>query len=163
MRLTTLLLGAVLFASSCGGSSDPNELTTSGERALASQDFATAEADFASALAAIGDNASDPLYMRAKLGSIEARAGDDPAAVVTELIELAAGGKVSDRDFNRIAGRLGDSKHFADATKLLAEAKKLFPDASHLDTLGAKLAADATKAGDSDAIDALAGLGYVGE
>ena len=88
----------------------------------------------------------------------------DPAAASAELLALNAAqpGQVSDGDFNRIAGKMGEAKHFTEATKLLGEGLKLYPDSKHLDTLGNSLLKAAQSAGDSDAVDALAGLGYTG-
>ncbi|HGY92172.1 MAG TPA: hypothetical protein ENK43_13465 [Planctomycetes bacterium] len=164
-RISTLLLTSLLFLASCGGSADPAEQTKAGERALGTQDFSAALSEFQGALSAIGDNPQDPLYLRAKLGEIEARATTDAAKAKDDLIALAAAlpGKVSDRDFNRIASRMGDAGLFSEAIALLAKAEELFPDSEHLKKLGAKLAENAQKAGDSSAMDALAGLGYVGD
>jgi tetratricopeptide (TPR) repeat protein len=167
MRIATLLLASLaLLATSCGGgSSDPAELTSNGQKALGTQDFASALADFEAALAAIGGDTSHPSYLRAKLGAVEARSASDAQAAVDELIELAGAmpGKVSDRDYNRIAGRMGDAGHFEQAIALLAKGKEEYPESAHLDKLGNRLADEAKKSGDSSALDALAGLGYVGD
>jgi len=164
-RTVTLLLSALLLVTSCGGSTDPAELTKSGERALGTQDFQTALTDFEAALAVIGGDTSDPNYLHAKLGEIEARSATDAAKAAADLIALseAMPGEVSDRDFNRIAGRMGDAGKFSEAIELLAKGKEQYPESAHLDKLGARLAEDAQKSGDSGALDALRGLGYVGD
>ena len=166
MRIATFLLASLaLLVSSCGGSSDPGELTSNGYKALGTQDFAGALADFEAALEAIGGNTSHASYVRAKMGAIEARAATDAAAAADELIELAGAmpGKVSDRDYNRIAGRMGDAGHFTEAIALLEKGKEEYPDSAHLDKLGNRLADEAKKSGDSGALDRLKGLGYVGD
>ena len=163
MRTATLFLAAALFASCGGGSTDPSELTNSGEKALGTGDSAAARADFEAALAAMGDDTSHAMYLRAKLGWIEATAAEDSAAAADALIALHAAqpGKVSDRDFNRIAGKMGSD--IGSAVKVLDVAKASYPDSEHLDKLGERLATEAKKAGDADALGALEGLGYVGE
>jgi len=165
-RLASLLLPVLLLSASCGGPSDPAELVKSGERSLGSQDFAAALRDFETALQAIGGDTSHTSYVRAKLGEIEARASaGDAARARTDLVALADAqpGTVSDADFNRIVSRMGDTSKFREAVALLQKGLELYPDSAHLDKLGKKLAADAEKADDPEALEALKGMGYVGE
>ena len=64
MRLTTALLALLpLLTTACGGSSDPTDLSKSGYKALGSNDFAAAKADFDAALEAIGENANHAEYL----------------------------------------------------------------------------------------------------
>ena len=165
MRLTATLLCTALLLASCGGSGDPVALTKLGEKALGSQDFASALSEFEAALEAIGADSSHAYYLRARLGSIEARAATDAAKALAEVIELSTArtGAVDDADFNRIASRMASAGKFKEAVALLGHAKGLFPESAHLDKLGAKLASDAKKADDPEAMAALKGMGYVGE
>ena len=164
MRYLSLLVGTLVLAASCGGSSDPAELVTSGERALGTRDLSTAQGHFEDALAAIGEDTSHALYLRAKLGSIEARSASDPDGAKNDLIALsrAMPGKVTDNDFNRIANQMG-AKELTAAVAVLAEGMELYPDSEHLDKLAKRLQAQAESSGNAGALDALAGLGYVGE
>ena len=154
-----------LTFTACGGSSDPAELTRSGHKALGTQDFAGAHESFEAALSAMGEDTSNPLYLEAKLGSIEARATTYAEQAKDELIALSAAlpGQVTDKDFNRIANRMGDAGKYAEAIALLDVADDAYPDSEHLKKLGARLAEDASKGGDSDALEMLKGMGYVGE
>ena len=122
-------------------------------------------ADFEAALE--GDRHRQPqgLYLRAKMGSIEARTQSDPEAAKEEFLALqtAMPDKVDDGHFSKVAARLGDSKHFAQAIALLEAGKAAYPDSKALDALGAQLAEQATKGDDPAAVEALRGLGYVGD
>lgn len=166
MRLATHLLFLVsLTLAACGGSSDPKDLTDSGYRSLGAGDFAAAVADFDRALASIGEDLTSPLYLRAKMGAVEARAKTDPDRAQADFLALSAAlpTQVTDRDFSRIAGRLGDAGYFQSAIALLEAGKQSHPDSTYLDALGMKLAEQANQADDPAAIEALRGLGYVGE
>jgi len=163
MRPASVLLALLLTA--CGGSSDPAELTNSGYKNLSAADFGAAIDDFDRALAAIGEDPANPLYLRAKMGAIGAHTEADPARARTDFLALseALPDSVSDRDFSRVAGRLGDAGHFKDAVALLEKGKAAHPDSTALDALGKQLAAQANQADDPAAVEALRGLGYVGE
>ena len=105
-----------------------------------------------------------PQYFAAKIGEIEARATTDAAKAKDDLIQLSeSGAAVTDRHFAAVAERMGDAGKFEEAIALLDKGLKLHADSTHLDKLGKKLADDAKKSGDSGALDALAGLGYVGD
>ena len=165
MHLASLLLASLTLLVSCGGSSDPAALTNAGHKALGSKEFAAAQSDFDAALAAIGGDTSHPSYLDASLGAIEARAATDAAKAKDDLIALAQAnpGKVTERDFARIADRMGSAQKFTEAVALLAEGKAQFPDSPTLDKLGDRMRTEAESAGATDALDALAGLGYVGD
>lgn len=165
MRIATAcLLSLALLLPACGGS-DPAALTHSGNTALGSGDFDAALADFQSALDAIGSDTSHPEYVRAKLGAIEAWTKLDPAKARDEFLKLADAmpDRVNDRDFNRIGGRLGDAGNINEATELAQAGKERYPDSAHLDTLIKRLGDQAQAGGDSEALEALRGLGYVGD
>jgi hypothetical protein len=164
-RLAPLLATALLLAACGGGSTDPAEATDLGYRALGTQDYASAKAQFDSALQTIGDDTSHPTYVKAKLGSIQAACRTDPARAEQELVDLAAAlpDQVGERTYADIAGRLGDAGNFGEAVALLDAGKQRFPDSATLDGLGQKLRKQAEQAGDSNALDALSGLGYAGD
>lgn len=153
------------LVTACGGSSDPKELTDSGSKNLSAANFEAAVEDFDRALAAIGEDPANPLYLRARMGAIEARTQSEPERARADFLALseALPDAVSDRHFSSVAGRLGDAGHFKEAIALLEAGKAVHPDSSTLDALGEKLAAQASQADDPAAVEALRGLGYVGE
>ena len=161
-HLVTLLL---LLASCGGGGGDPAAATDAGYQALGTGDFASAESEFETALAAIGADTAHPQYLKAKLGSITAACRTDPARAQSELLALAEAlpDQVGERTYADIAGRLGDAGNFGEAVALLDAGKQRFPESATLDGLGQKLVKQAEQAGDAGALDALAGLGYAGD
>ena len=163
-RLALLTLAGGLAACG-GGSSDPAEATDAGYQALGAQDYATARSEFEAALEAIGEDTSHPSYVKARLGSIQAACRTDPGRAESELLALsqAVPDAVTERTYADIAGRLGDGGNFTEAIALLDAGKQRFPDSATLDGLGKKLVKQAEQAGDSGALDALAGLGYAGD
>ena len=166
MRLSTALLALLpLLATACGGSSDPSELTSNAQKALSRGEYDTAKADFDAALAEIGEDANHSDYLRAKMGAIEARTQDEPAAAVSMFLALAkkVPDKVDAADFSRIGGRLGDGGHFDEAISLASAGMEQYPDSEFLTSLVQKLGDMAKSSGKSDALKALAGLGYVGD
>ena len=165
MRSAPLLLAALLLVPACGGSSDPASLTDSGYKALAIGDYGAAAGDFEQALEAIGVDATHASFGRAKIGAIEAYSQTDAARARSEFLAFAEShpDQLTDRDYNRIAGRLGDAGNLEEAIALLEAGKAAYPESTHLDALGARLVEQASQSGDSGALDALKGLGYVGD
>lgn len=167
MRLFALCAVLPLFLTACGGETDPAELTRSGSRALGQGDFATAREDFDLALLEIGEDATNPEYLRAKMGAIEARTKDAPDEAVAMFLALAK--KLPDQvgaaDYSRIGGRLGDGGHFNQAIELVSAGKTSLPPSAQptLDKLIQDLGNKAKESGSTGALDALRGLGYVGE
>jgi len=164
-RLAPLLATLTLLTACGGGATDPADAADAGYRALGTQDYAAAEAEFESALAAIGEDTAHPTYVKAKLGAIQTACRTDAARAQAELVELAVvlPDQVTERTYADIAGRLGDAGSFAEAVALLEAGKQRFPESATLDGLGKKLQKQAEKAGDSDALEALSGLGYAGD
>lgn len=165
MRLSTLLCVALpLLTAGCGGS-DPAELTSSATRALGVGDFAGARAGFDEALQAIGENPAHPDYLRAKMGAIEARTKDAPDEAVAMFLALAKKlpEQVGAADYSRVGGRLGDGGNFDQAIQLASAGKEAFPDSAPLDKLIQDLGDKAKESGSSEALEALKGLGYVGD
>ena len=165
MRILSLALSCLLLSASCGGSSDPSALASSGMEALRSGDHSAAESSFQQALDAIGGDTSHPQYKRSMMGAIEARIHTDAGKAKDDFIALqkALGDKITDKDFQSIANKMGGAGKFKEAIALLTAGKEIFKDSATLDKLGASLAKQAAAAGDSSATDALAGLGYVGD
>lgn len=168
MRIAPLLLALPILLASCGGSSDPAELTKSGEAALGSKNSASAAEDFDAALSAMGSDTSHPMYLRAKLGLAEAIAKSDPKQSQGVLMELqeAMPGKLSAKDFIRVMNQMAESST-EEAIEVTAETLKTalasFPDAkAQLDAVGHYLAKKAAAAGDKEGSSALDGLGYTG-
>ncbi len=164
MRTASLLLASLALFASCGGSADPAELTKSGEKALGTNDFAGALTSFQGALDAIGDDTSNAMYARAKLGSFEALAPTDATRATKDLMafQKAMPSKVDARVVTRIANRMADAGKFKEAATLLAEATAAMPEADFASTIEV-IGDRANAAGDDSANDALAGLGYVGD
>ncbi len=164
-HLRPLALLALSLLASCGGSSDPQALTDAGSKALNSGQFEDAAASYEKALAALGTDTGNPEWKRAKMGLIQARARFDAPRAKAEFIEYAKAnpGKVTDSDFSMIAGRLGDAGKLNEAVEVLTLGTETFPESPHLDAMGKDLVKRAASSGDAGALDALKGLGYVGE
>lgn len=169
MRLASLLLlAAPLLFTSCGGSSDPGELTDEGNQALGTGDFSAAQASFEKALEIIGDDTAHPRYLEASLGAIEAKAKADPDGALADIQALAAAlpGKVTDRDYSRIASTMGSNDHLTQAIELVKFARGSFPESESLGkqikALGDKAKAEASATGNEANLKAIQGLGYGG-
>jgi len=160
-----LLLSLVGLPACGGGSIDPGDATDLGYKALGVNDFASAKLQFDAALKEIGEDTTHEHYVRAKLGAITAACKTDPERAETDLLALAKAmpEAVTERTYADIAGRLGSAGNFTQAIALLEAGKQRFPGSASLDGIGKKLVKEAEKAGDSGALDALAGLGYAGD
>jgi hypothetical protein len=166
MRFITILLIAVPFlAVSCGGSADPKDLTNEGDKALGSDDFAGALDAYESALEAIGSDTTHPQYFAASLGSIEARTKSDPDQAIADLKALAAAApdRVTDGDYSRIGGLLGNNGHLLKAIDVVTLGKERFPEAVSLSKQVDLLGKKAEASDDPEAVKALKSLGYVGD
>lgn len=167
MRLFALCAVLPLLVTACGGDTDPVELTRSGSRALGQGDFATAREDFDLALQEIGEDPANPEYLRAKMGAIEARTKDAPDEAVAMFLALAKKlpEQIDAADYSRIGGRLGDGGHFNQAIELASAGKTNLPpsDQPTIEKLIQDLGDKAKESGSAGALDALRGLGYVGE
>lgn len=165
MRLRSFPILALCLLAACGGGPDARALTNEGARALNSGKYKDAESHFEKALASIGNDTSHPEWKQAKLGLYQAQAATDAAKAKDGFLEFARSNpsSVTDTDFDKIAGRLGDAGKFEEAIDLLKVAKATYPDSTHLDALGEALAKQAKASGAADALAALKGLGYGGE
>ncbi len=165
MRILSLALSCLLLSASCGGSADPSELASSGMEALRSGDYPAAEASFENALTAIGGDTAHPQYKRAMMGAIEARVHTNVDRAQSDFLALHAslGAKVTDKDFQNIASKMGGAGKFEEATALLVAGLKAYEGSETLDRLGNSLRKQAESAGDTSTTSVLDGLGYVGD
>jgi len=163
--LAALATALPLLLAACGGSSDPGALADSGQKALGSGDYSAALADFEKAVDAMGGDTSHQDYVRARLGAVEALTQIDASRAKSEFLELADAhsDRVNDRDFNRIGGRLGSAGNVNEGTELVQAGLKRYPESEHLKKLVQRLGDMAQQSGDSEALEALKGLGYVGD
>ncbi len=150
---------------SCGGPKDPRKLTRAGEEALASGDYDAAARYFSDALAAIGNDPARSEYSDAKLGHAESLIRADPKKAKEEFLALAREKPetIQDREFNAFASKLGDANNLVEATEVLTVGIEAFPESPHLVALRDALGDRAKASSDGGALEALKGLGYVGE
>ena len=101
----------------------------------------------------------------AKLGLAEARIQSDPAGAKEAFLALAREKPeaIQDKEFHSFASKLGDANHLAEATEILTAGIAAFPESPNLVALRDALGDRAKASGDEGALDALKGLGYVGE
>lgn len=165
MHIRSLVPALALLLGACGQPANPTELTNSGFEALRSGNQAAAEKDFERALEAVGHDVVQPIWLRAKMGLIEARTHTDPARAKAEFLELAKTqpSKVTDEDFSVIGRQLAEAGKLAEAVEVVTAGTQMFPESPHLGGLIDKLGDMAQASGDSEELDALKGLGYVGD
>ena len=161
MRPTLLALGLTLSLAACGGGGDPTSLTDDGYAALNTGDSSTAVSKFADALEGLTE--TDPDYMRAKMGHIQARIADDAAGAKDEFMALAAKADLSANDYKTLGSKLHNGAAYSEAAVVLDAGVKKFPDDTKFKQMIDEVTAAATAAGDAGALDALGGLGYIGE
>jgi predicted Zn-dependent protease len=160
-----LALSLLLLLPACGGARNPAELTDQGYQSLRSGDHQAALASFEEAIAAYGHDTVHSGWLRAKLGAIEALTHTDPARAKEEFLKLAAAnpGRLTDKEFSLIGGLLGDQGKLGEATDVLKAGIAAHPESPQLQALLAKLGKMAEASGSADQLDALRGLGYVGD
>ncbi len=167
MRKLLPFLFVLLPLASCKGGEDPKVLTAHGRTELAGGAYETAEQNFRDALAAIAGDKSDPNYLNASMGLCEALANqgaEEADEARGKFLALAKeSDKITDRHFNTIGGMLGKSKNLAQATEVLSAGLEQYPDSEHLKKLLGELGKMAEASGGGAALDALKGLGYVGD
>jgi hypothetical protein len=160
--LSILLLGALLLPlTACGGAGDARSLISEGNTQLNSADYAGAVASFDSALAGMTE-ADGALRKDAVLGKCEALAHVDSAKSKSEFLALADQGGLDYSSYNRVAVALTSASKFPEAIALLTHGMEKFPAEAKFAKLRDKIGDAAKNAGDSAAMEALAGLGYVG-
>lgn len=156
---------ALALLASCGGGSDPKALTSEGYSALQGGRYEEARGDFEKALGALGTDTSSADFKRAKMGAIEAQIHLDAAKARDEFLTYAKGSpsQVEDRDFNKIGGLFGSADKVAEGVEVLTAGMKAYPESVHLQALMKQLGDLAKKSGNAKELEALAGLGYVGD
>lgn len=156
---------ALALLASCGGGSDPKALTSEGYTALQGGRYEVARGDFDKALAAIGTDTSSPDFKRAKMGAIEAQIHLDAGKAKDEFLAYAKGSpsQVEERDFNKIGGLFGSEGKVAEGVEVLTAGMAAFPESVLLQALVKQLGDLAKKSGNAKELEALAGLGYVGD
>jgi len=149
--LPTLLLASL---AACGGG-DPAQ---AGYDALGSGDYAAAASSFTEALAGTqGEKRTD-----LTLQLCQALAHTDADASVAKIKELDASTELRVQDYNVVVSELKGAGEFVAATDVLKLATAAFPGDEKLVELIQVVGDAAKSAGDSDALSALKGLGYVG-
>lgn len=164
MKIRTLPVLLLFLIPACG-SSDPRTQVDEGSKALNSGDYATAAKRFDEALAGMGGDTSSPDWLRAQLGSVQARAHLDAPKAKEQFLELASAhpSKVTPDHFSLIGSKLGDAGHLREAVAVLEVGMKAHPESPHLQALLTELGKKAESSGDAGALDSLKGLGYVGD
>jgi len=163
MKHGLLLSLALCLVTACGGGSDPKALTGEGSNALNSGKYAEATGHFEAALAAMGSDTANPDWMRAKMGLIQSLVHTDSTRAKTEFLALAASGKVTDRDYSTVGTQLAENGKLAEATEVVAAGMKAHEGSPQLVELRDRLGDIAKESGSSADLDALKGLGYVGD
>jgi hypothetical protein len=164
MKRLTLALGLMLLAptlGSCGGAATPADNVQSGSTALGKSDWRAAQTSFEAALAALAP--TDPSYKKAKMGQVEALIQLDAARAQSEFLAYAqsAGEGVDSKDWRNVMTKLTAKGKFAEAIAVLDAGLKSRPQDADIKKMGDAIKVEAEKAGDANALGALAGLGYL--
>jgi len=154
-----LPLSLLLVIAACGDA-DPAAQVSEAASALSSRDYAAAEAGFAAALPKLEPGTGE--HMRAQLGLFRARSYSDASGAKTDFLAFAKANKLQIGDYTQFITDLVAGEHLEEAIAVVAELKTAFPNNPKVDEMGNALVERAKSAGDSGALDALSGLGYVG-
>jgi len=161
---SVLALALPLALTSCGGgSTDPKALTDEGQTALKSAAYEDAAAKFQAALDAMGGDATNPNYARARMGHVQATLRTDAAAAKDEFLAYAKANpsSVTPDDFSQIGRDFASAKKFSEAIDILDAGMKMHAESPVLVKLAKLIQSEAEKAGDSAALGKMAGLGYI--
>lgn len=158
---TRLSAALLCLIAACGGSADPAKLTDEGYAALGKSDWKGAQADFNSALETL--KPSDPGYLRAKMGWIEAAIYTEPGKAKDEFLALAAGmsQQVKSSDYISVASKLTGERKFSEAIAVLESGLKAHSEDPKVRAVGEAIKKAAEKAGDNASLEALKSLGYL--
>ena len=154
-----LHLCLLLALTACGGT-DPVTQVSESYSALNARDYSGAEAGFTEALSQLEPGTST--HFKAQLGLFRARSFSDSASAKTDFLAYASANKLEIGDYTQFITDLVTGQHLEEAIAVVAEMKKAFPDNAKVDEMGNALVDMAKSSGDSSALDALSGLGYVG-
>jgi len=149
----------LLTLAACGGA-DPATLVTDSYSSLSSRDYAGAEAGFTDALTQLEPGTGE--HLRAQLGLFRARSYSDAAGAKTDFLAFAKANDLQIGDYTQFITDLVTGEHLGEAIAVVGEMKTAFPDNPKVDDMGNALVERAKNAKDSGALDALSGLGYVG-
>lgn len=162
IALSTALLAVFLLPLvACGSGGDSRSLISEGNTQLNSADYAGAVASFDSAIASLKP-ADAALRQDAVLGKCEALAHVDGAKSKSEFLALADQGGLDYSSYNRVAVALTSASQFEQAVAVLTHGMEKYPAEAKFAKLRDKIGDAAKNAGNSAAMEALAGLGYVG-
>ncbi len=158
---TGLSVVLLCLVAACSGSADPAKLTDQGYAALGKSDWKGAQADFGSALAAL--EPTDPRYLRAKMGWIEAAIYTDPGKAKDEFLALAAGmaSQVKSSDYIAVASKLTGERKFPEAIAVLESGLKAHAEDPKVRAVGEAIKKAAERAGDDASLAKLKTLGYL--
>jgi tetratricopeptide (TPR) repeat protein len=158
MKSLRLLLPAHLLAS-CGGT-DPAATKDAAYSALGAGDYASAQALFDEALAAMSPG--DPAFVQVSFGSCRALAHSDGPAARTAFLALAdTNDSIGVKDYSMLVSELMDAGNLLDAIELLDKGLTRYPDNERLSKLKEHVVAESQKPGNDAAMDKLKGLGYL--
>ena len=158
-RMGALALRSLpLLAASCGGGGgSPAELTNRGYQTLNGGDPGGALTTFREALA--GLEPSNPDYLRAKMGEVEALIQVNPEEARDVFLRL--GSQVDDGHYTTVASKMTSAKAYEPAITVLDVGVKRFGESPKLLEMLKRVREEAEKSGDEGALKALEGLGYL--
>lgn len=144
-----------------GASGDPTALTDGGYSSLNSGDYTGALGSFEQALAAIEPGAQG--FTRAAMGEVEALIYVDATRAQEKFLQLATSfpDSIDARQYKTVGGKMTSEKKYVEAIAVLDAGLKAYGEDPDFPILIATVKEQASKAGDSDAMKALEGLGYL--
>ena len=157
MPTKSLTLLLTLGLAACSGSQDP---ALAGLEALNSGNHAEALSHFDTALAE--KTSADPDFYELSIDRLRAMAYQQPEAVPAGVTALAGQATVTARDYRTITTDLVSGKQFVSAVNVMDLGMKAYPDDEKMGLVKDKVIAASKAAGDAGALEALAGMGYLG-
>ncbi len=165
MRAPTLVLALTLALSACGGATDPASLNDAGAKALNSGDYLDAFTQYDAAVTALGADTGNAQYNRAMWGFIEAGAHVDAGRAEDVFLDYAKANSavMSAKDYIKVATWLADADNFTEATHVGKAGLEAYTESPALDAVMNTIQAAAAKAGDTEAVNEMESLGYIGD
>lgn len=155
MSIKPLIL--ILGLAACSGSQDA---ALAGREALADNNHAEALSHFDTALAE--RTSADPDFYELSIDRMRAMAYHQPDSVPAAVTTLASQATVTARDYRSITSDLVSAKEFVSAVKVMDLGLTAYPDDAKMVEVKDKVIAESKAAGDAGALEALAGMGYLG-
>ena len=148
----------------CGGDAgggSPSEMTDAGYASLGSSDFQGALTSFEGALANIEPGGEG--FIRAAMGEVEALIHIDAGQARDKFLALAQSypDAIESRQYKTVAGQMTSEKKFTEAIAVLDSGLQTYAEDPSLMALLERVKEEAEKAGDTGALSALEGLGYL--